>query len=71
MAAVAGAAARPCIVLAGQVVVGSREMRAMGVESAYAMSDLVGIDAAMGEPYASLADLAERVARTWSPRAED
>ena len=71
VAAVAGAAARPCIVLAGQVVVGSREMRAMGVESAYSMSDLVGIDAAMGEPYASLATLAERVARTWSPRAED
>jgi glycerate kinase len=71
VAAVAGAAARPCIVLAGQVVVGSREMRAMGVESAYSMADLVGIDAAMGEPYASLAALAERVARTWSPRAED
>ncbi len=71
VAAVAGAAARPCIVLAGQVVVGSREMRAMGVESAYSMSDLVGLDAAMGEPYASLASLAERVARTWSPRAGD
>ena len=25
-------------------------MRAMGVESAYAVTDLVGIDAAMGEP---------------------
>jgi glycerate kinase len=71
VAAVAGAAARPCIVLAGQVVVGSREMRAMGVESAYSVADLVGIDAAMGEAYASLAALAERVARTWSPRAQD
>ena len=71
VAVVAGAAARPCIVLAGQVLVGSREMRAMGVESAYAMADLVGLDAAMGEPYASLAALAERVARTWSPRDED
>jgi len=71
VAVVAGAAARPCIVLAGQVLVGSREMRAMGVESAYSMADLVGIDAAMGEPYASLAALAERVARTWSPRDEE
>ena len=71
VAAVAGAAARPCIVLAGQVLVGSREMRAMGIESAYSVTELVGIDAAMGDAYASLAALAERVARTWSPRAED
>jgi len=71
VAAVAGAAARPCIVLAGQVLVGSREMRAMGVESAYAMADLVGVETAMSEPYASLAALAERVARTWSPRDEE
>jgi glycerate kinase len=71
VAAVAGAAARPCIVLAGQVLVGSREMRAMGIESAYSVTELVGIDAAMGDAYASLAALAERVARTWSPHAED
>jgi glycerate kinase len=68
VAAVAAAAARPCIVLAGQVSVGSREMRAMGVESAYAMADVVGLDAALGDAYPSLAALAERVARTWSPR---
>jgi glycerate kinase len=71
VASVAAAAARPCIVLAGQVLVGSREMRAMGIESAYSVADLVGIDAAMSEAYASLATLAERVARTWSPRLED
>jgi glycerate kinase len=71
VATVAASAARPCIVLAGQVSVGSREMRAMGVESAYAMADLVGLDAAMNDPYASLAALAERVARTWSPHAVD
>lgn len=71
VATVAGAAARPCIVLAGQVLVGSREMRAMGVESAYSVTELVGIDAAMSEAYTSLAALAERVARTWSPRSED
>lgn len=67
VAAVAAAAARPCIVLAGQVVVGSREMRAMGVESAYAVSDAVGVEASLSEPFRHLADLAERVARTWSP----
>ncbi len=68
VATVAAAAARPCIVLAGQVTVGAREMRAMGVESAYAVADLVGVDRAMDDPNGSLAALAERVARTWSPR---
>ena len=52
----------------GQVTVGSREMRAMGVESAYAAADLVGVDRAMDDPHGSLAALAQRVARTWSPR---
>ena len=68
VATTAAEAARPCIVLAGQVTVGSREMRAMGVESAYAAADLVGVDRAMDDPNGSLAALAERVARTWSPR---
>ncbi|MCW2831022.1 MAG: hypothetical protein JWP31_1714, partial [Aeromicrobium sp.] len=71
VAAVASAAARPCIVLAGQVLVGSREMRAMGVESGYAVADLVGLEASLAEPYAGLAALAERVARTWSPRPRE
>jgi glycerate 2-kinase len=66
VATVAGDALRPCIALAGQVLVGAREMRAMGVESAYSVADLVGRDAAFGEPRESLARLAERVARTWS-----
>ncbi|MGH3356722.1 MAG: glycerate kinase family protein [Nocardioidaceae bacterium] len=68
VASVAGAALRPCIALAGQVLVGSREMRAMGVESAYSMVDLVGEEAALGQPRESLTRLAERVARTWSRR---
>ncbi|MEJ7707910.1 MAG: glycerate kinase [Nocardioidaceae bacterium] len=66
VARVAGQAIRPCIALAGQVLVGSREMRALGIESAYAVADLVGQDAAFAEPAASLSALAERVARTWS-----
>jgi glycerate kinase len=43
-------------------------MRALGIESAYSVVDLVGEEAAMGEPATSLAALAERVARTWSRR---
>ena len=66
VAQAAAAAARPCIVLAGNVSVGSREMRAMGVESAYAMVDLVGATQSMDQPHTSLVGLAERVARTWS-----
>ena len=66
VARVAASAIRPCIALAGQVLVGSREMRALGIESAYAMVDLVGAEAAFAEPAKSLAALAERVARTWS-----
>lgn len=68
VASAAAAAARPCIVLAGQVTVGAREMRAMGVESAYSAADLVGVERSMEDPHGSLALLAERVARTWSPR---
>jgi glycerate 2-kinase len=66
VAAVAAEAVRPCIALAGQVLVGSREMRALGVESAYSMVDLVGESASFADPAGSLAALAERTARTWS-----
>ena len=55
----------PCIALAGQVLVGSREMRALGIEAAYSVVDRVGEQRAFAEPAASLAELAERVARTW------
>jgi glycerate 2-kinase len=49
------------------VLVGSREMRAVGIESAYSMVDLVGEEASFADPSGSLAALAERTARTWSP----
>jgi glycerate kinase len=65
VAAIAGQAVRPCIALAGRVLIGSREMRALGVESAYAVADLVG-DEGLLSPAEALAALAERVARTWS-----
>ncbi len=56
----------PCIALAGQVLVGSREMRALGVESAYSLVELVGEERALGAPAEALAELATRTARTWS-----
>ncbi len=66
VAAVAAEALQPCIALAGAVLVGSREMRALGVESAYSMVDLVGEQASFADPAGSLAALAERTARSWS-----
>lgn len=60
-------AARPCIVLAGRVDVGTREMRALGVESAYGVTDHVSEAESLARPAATLSDLAARVARTWSP----
>ena len=66
VAAVAAEAIRPCIALAGRVLVGSREMRALGIEAAYSVVDLVGEDRAMSDPARSLAALSERTARNWS-----
>lgn len=58
----------PCVVLAGRVDVSRREMNANGIESAYGLVDLPGgLDEAMSQPGPTLAALAERVARTWSP----
>ncbi|WP_028658872.1 glycerate kinase [Nocardioides insulae] len=66
VAALAGQAIRPCVVLAGQVHVGSREMRTLGVEAAYSLVDLVGEERAFADPEGALAAVAERVARSWS-----
>lgn len=66
VAQVAANALRPCIALAGEVLVGSREMRALGIESGYSVVNLVGTERALGDAAGALAELAERVARTWS-----
>lgn len=73
VAAAASAAVRPCIAFAGQVRVGVRELRAVGIESAYGVHDAGwgslsgrGSSSGRGDPAAELAALAERVARTWS-----
>ncbi|MFN8194903.1 MAG: glycerate kinase [Nocardioidaceae bacterium] len=66
VAQVAAAALRPCIALAGDVLVGAREMRALGVESAYSLVDVVGRERAFADAAGSLAEVAARAARTWS-----
>jgi len=69
VARVAQEAGRPCVVIAGQVRVGRRELSAMGVDAAYSAADAVGsAEAALASPASSLAAAAERVARTWSRR---
>lgn len=65
-------AMRPCIALAGTVVIGSREMRTMGVESAYAVQAPDSPGALSDQPTGrdvtadQLKDVAARIARTWS-----
>ncbi len=66
VAEVAGDALRPAWCWPARCCVGSREMRALGVESAYSLVDVVGEERAFADPAGALADLAERVARTWS-----
>jgi glycerate 2-kinase len=70
---VAGTAAAngvPCLVLAGQVTVGRREMAAAGVEAAYSVAESAGsVHAALEWPADRLADLAAQVAREWSRAA--
>ena len=66
VARIAEQAVTPCVVIAGQVHLGAREMRVLGVQSAYGLVDLVGRDAALERARESLAEVAARVARTWS-----
>jgi glycerate 2-kinase len=66
MAEAAAATLSPCIVIAGEVLIGSREMRAMGVEAAYAVRE-----STLDEPHGDvngkeLATTARRVARSWT-----
>ena len=67
VAVAAAAALSPCIVLAGEVLIGAREMRTMGIEAAYAARETAG-DRPNGPAIseAELTALARRVARSWS-----
>ncbi len=66
VAALAGAYALPCLVLAGVVRAGRRELGAAGIEAAYSLVEQVGVQAALTRPAEELAALATRVARQWS-----
>jgi glycerate kinase len=65
-AALAGDRLAPCVVVAGEVMIGSREMRTMGVEAAYAIRDST-LDAPTGGDLtaAEVQRAAVRVARSW------
>jgi len=66
MAQAAAAALTPCIVIAGEVLIGSREMRTMGIEAAYAVHESL-IDDPQGQlSDEELAMTARRVAQSWS-----
>ena len=61
----AGEALSPCVAIAGEVVVGSREMRTMGIEAAYAVREST-LDRPVGDVTADeLSATAARVARSW------
>lgn len=57
----------PCVVLAGRVAVGRREMAAANITEAYALVDPPGSErAAFDDPYGELVRLAARVAGRWT-----
>lgn len=62
------AAAKPVVVIAGQVRVGRRETMALGISGAYAVAeDPAQVAAALADPAATLRARTTRVATTWSP----
>jgi glycerate kinase len=66
MAEAASDSLSPCIVIAGEVLIGSREMRAMGIEAAYPVREST-LDEPRGDvSEEELAATASRVARSWS-----
>jgi glycerate 2-kinase len=66
MADAAMTALSPCIVIAGEVVIGSREMRTMGIEAAYAVRESVLDNPRGNVSEEELATTAHRVARSWT-----
>lgn len=58
---------RPCVVIAGQVLVGRREYSAIGVSGAYSVSEMAGsVEKSLADPVGTLSSAARRVASTWS-----
>lgn len=66
MAEAASHSLSPCIVIAGEVLIGSREMRTMGIEAAYPVRESA-LDRPSGDvSEEELATTARRVARSWT-----
>jgi glycerate kinase len=69
VAGVAREAGVPCVVLAGRILLQEKESAAAGIAAAFAVSDQAGsFEASLADPGLHLADLASRVAATWSTR---
>lgn len=66
MAEAASTVLSPCILIAGEVVTGSREMRTMGIEAAYAVRESALDDPRRAVEEEELAATARRVARSWT-----
>lgn len=64
-AALAGRLLAPCVVVAGKVLIGAREMRTMGIEAAYAVHESAGTGDEAPVTPDELGATARRVARTW------
>jgi glycerate kinase len=63
----AAAVLAPCIVVAGEVLIGAREMRTLGIEAAYAVRESEADGPAGGDVTSDeLAATARRVGRSWS-----
>jgi glycerate kinase len=59
--------ARPCIVIAGDVLVGRREYSALGISGAYPVAEFAGsVSESLADPAHWLQTASARVARTWS-----
>ncbi len=60
---------RPCVVLAGDVIVGKREYCAIGVTEAHSLVEFTGsTESAIQDAEPMLVELAARVAQSWSRR---
>ncbi|MEO6999662.1 MAG: glycerate kinase [Terracoccus sp.] len=68
VAAAAGRAGVPAVVVAGEALVGRREAMAGGISGVYAVAERRGqVEAMLDDPAGMLTARTARVARTWSP----
>jgi len=67
VAAAAHARGKPCLALAGQVLMSGADLAILGVTSAFSLVDQCGsVEQALAEPAMVLADLAQTVASRWA-----